>query len=337
MSRTPAPVVIRLANGGTSIDVMDYGATWLSCRVTLKDGSQREIVLAAATPEEHLTQDGYLGQTVGRYSNRIANARFVLDGKTIELVPNEGVKQLHGGPDGFWSRRWEIVSQSASEVVFGLHSPDGDQGFPGAADVRSIYRVEADGSVTLEHTATVDKPSPVNMTNHVYFNLDGKPTDNAGHRLKLRATQYLPTDKDAIPLDGLAPVAGTSFDFRVAKTIGQDRLTDLQQEQAKGYDHAFFMDADAASGKEAAAELEAADGKLKLAMYTNLPSVQLYTGQYLAGIPGREGPYKPFQGLCLEPQFLPDSVNHPEWDQESCILQPGQTYHRTIRYVFTAQ
>lgn len=334
MSSTPAPQVFRLANGGTTIEVMDFGATWLSCVVTLADGSTREVVLAGSTPQEHLALKGYLGQTVGRYANRIADAKFSLEGKTYPLVPNEGVNQLHGGPDCFSVRRWTVVSQSPTEVVFGLDSPDGDQGFPGNLAARASYRVEADGSVTIEHGATVDQPCPVNFTNHTYFNLDGVPEHATRHSLLVRAAHYLPTRPDAIPIGDLAPVAGTSFDFRAAKPIERDLLTDLQQRQASGYDHAFLLEADCASGAHAAAELTSSDQRVSMRLYTSMPSVQFYSGQYLDRQPDVPGRFQNFGGVALEPQFLPDSPNHPEWPQASCILRPGETYSHSMRYVF---
>lgn len=313
---------------------MDWGATWLSARVPMGDGHVREALLGCATPSDYLQQSAYLGATVGRYANRIAQAQLQHDGQRIALTANQGAHQLHGGPEGFHNRRWQIVCQSDSEVEYRLDSPDGDQGFPGTLLVSLRYHLDDDNTLSIHYDASVDKACPVNLTNHAYFNLDAEHGDARQHRLQLNADHYLPVDSEGIPNAALKAVAGTSFDFRQAKSIDQDFLSDADQQAVKGYDHAYLLNA---SATQLAATLWSADGKLQLNVFTSAPALQLYSGNYLEGTPAREqGVYTAFQGIALESEFLPDSPNHPEWPQPDCWLQPGESYQSITRYQLTA-
>lgn len=324
--------VLRNGNGMVAT-FMDWGATWLSARVPMGDGTVREALLGCATPSDYLQQSAYLGATVGRYANRIANARLELNGEAIALSANQGPHQLHGGPDGFHNRRWQIVCQSDSEVEYRLDSPDGDQGFPGTLLVSLRYRLEEDNTLSIAYQATVDRACPVSLTNHAYFNLDADHGDARQHRLQLNADRYLPVDSQGIPNAALKAVAGTSFDFRAAKTLAEDFLQDADQQAVKGYDHAFLLSQDDA---RPAATLWSADGRLQLEVFTTAPALQLYSGNYLAGTPAREHDvYAAHQGIALESEFLPDSPNHPEWPQPDCWLQPAETYQSETRYRLT--
>ena len=167
--------------------MMDWGATLLSCRVPLQDGSHREVLLGCETPAQYTQQAAFLGATVGRYANRIAQSRYSHDGLTVHLHPSQGEHQLHGGPEGFDKRRWTIIQQTARQVVYQLASPDGDQGFPGNLNATATYSVTDDNRISVVFRATVDKPCPVNLTNHAYFNLDGKQGDIRQHRLQILA------------------------------------------------------------------------------------------------------------------------------------------------------
>lgn len=314
---------------------MDWGATWLSARVPMKDGTVREALLGCATPSDYLNQAAYLGATVGRYANRIANATLNFEGAQWPLQANQGSHQLHGGPEGFDKRRWQIVRQSEQEVVYSIDSPDGDQGFPGNLLATVSYRLEEDNTLTIDWHATVDKPCPVNLTNHAYFNLDAQHGDARQHRLHLNASHYLPVSSEGIPCAALKAVEGTHFDFQTAKTVAQDFLQDDDQRAVQGYDHAFLLKERAAS--QSAAELWSADGQLKLSVFTTAPALQFYSGNYLDGTPAREqGVYTAFQGIALESEFLPDSPNHPEWPQPDCWLKPGESYQSQTRYRLTA-
>lgn len=323
-------------DAGMVVTLMDWGATLLSCRVPLHDGSVRETLLGCPSPEIWHEQSAYLGASVGRYANRIANSRFTIDGQEYRLTPCQGAHQLHGGPEGFDKRRWRIQRQNECEVVYRLDSPDGDQGFPGNCDVIALYTLTDDNSLVIEFRAQVDKPCPVNLTNHAYFNLDGSQSDVRGHRLQLLADAFLPVGEDGIPDAPLREVAGTSFDFRNAKTISRDFLSDDEQKKVRGYDHAFLLQA-AGDVTKPAAQLWSADSRLQMTVYTSAPALQFYSGNFLDGTPAREqGTYSAYQGLALESEFLPDSPNHPHWPQPDCILRPGQEYVSVTEYHFQA-
>lgn len=327
--------LIRLSHAsGLKLDLIDWGATWVSCRVPV-GGGEREVLLGHATLADYFTQKGYLGVTVGRFANRIGNARIERDGRVIQLTPNQGVHQLHGGPGGLSTRRWKIVEQGEAHVVFGIESPDGDQGYPGNLAATVCYRLEDGLRISMEYTATVDAPCPVNFTNHAYFNLDGTATDVRQHVLKIAAHEYLPTDENLIPLGHLEPVAGTGFDFNQPKTIGTDFLVDAQQKTALGYDHAYQLDSSCRGMKAVAASVVSGDGKLAMDLLTTKPALQFYSGNHLAGISARDGAtYLPHQGLALETEFLPDCPNHPEWPESDAWLEPGQTYRQSTALVF---
>ncbi len=321
--------------GGMVATFMDWGATWLSARVPMKDSSVREALLGCATPSDYLNQTAYLGATVGRYANRIANASLHKEGVTIPLTANQGTHQLHGGPEGFHHRRWRIVRQAGQEVEYNLDSADGDQGYPGNLRVSLLYRLEDDNTLSIHYQASVDRPCPVNLTNHAYFNLDAQHGDARHHRLQINADYYLPVNSEGIPNADLTAVTDTGFDFRQLKSVAQDFLLDADQRAVKGYDHAFLLNEVAVSQPNA--ELWSADGRLKLSVFTTAPALQLYSGNYLEGTPAREqGVYTAFQGIALESEFLPDSPNHPEWPQPDCWLQPGESYQSVTRYRLTA-
>lgn len=327
--------LLTLRNGaGMVVTLMDWGATLLSARIPLSDGCVREALLGCASPEHYQDQAAFLGASIGRYANRIADSRYALNGETVTLQPSQGVNQLHGGPDGFDKRRWQIVNHNERQVLFAISSDDGDQGFPGNLCATVQYRLTDDNRISITYRATVDKPCPVNLTNHVYFNLDGDQTDVRNHKLQLLADEYLPVDEGGIPRDGLKPVAGTSFDFRSAKVIASEFLADDDQRKVKGYDHAFLLQAKGDS-KKPVALLASEDGKLQMEVYTSAPALQFYSGNFLGGTSSR-GPnaYSDYQGLALESEFLPDSPNHPEWPQPDCILRPGEEYTSLTEYRF---
>ncbi|MBP1019288.1 galactose-1-epimerase [Serratia fonticola] len=318
---------------GMTVTLMDWGATWLSALLPLKSGEQRELLLGCQTPQDYLHQGAYLGATVGRYANRIAHASLNIDGKPHPLIANQGEHQLHGGPNGFHARRWQIVKQDEQQVVYQLHSPDGDQGFPGNLDVTLTYRLTAEHRLEIEYQAQTDRACPVNLTNHAYFNLDGAGHDARQQRLQLFADRYLPVDGDGIPSAELTAVAGTGMDFRQPKTLQQDLLRDRDQQRVKGYDHAYLLHDTCHGLASPAAHLWSADGKVAMTVFTTAPALQLYSGNYLGGTPARDGgSYQNYAGIALESEFLPDSPNHPEWPQPDCWLQPGQRYQSATHY-----
>jgi len=321
-------------SAGMVVTLMDWGATLLSARVPMPDGSVRETLLGCASPEQYIEQTAFLGASIGRYANRIARSRFTLDGVTYSLLASQGENQLHGGPEGFDKRRWKIVQQNDGEVWFSLDSLDGDQGFPGNLTATARFTLTEDNRIAIEYRATVDKPCPVNLTNHAYFNLDGNQTDVRSHKLQILSDEYLPVDEMGIPYQGLKPVSGNSFDFRQPKSIAQDFLSDDDQRKVKGYDHAFLLQAKG-DLSQPAAQVWSADEKLQMTVYTTAPALQFYSGNYLEGTTAREhDAYGAWQGLALESEFLPDTPNHPEWPQPDCVLRPGEEYVSVTEYHF---
>lgn len=334
----PARLVRLTNNQGMNITLMDIGATWLSCQVPLANGEQREVLLGVNKMADFKQQSCYMGATVGRFANRIAKGSWTVNGTRYQVSTNQAGNCLHGGVEGFDKRRWKIEHQSTTEVCFSLLSTDGEQGFPGTLEVQVTYALNDKGQVSIQYLAHTDKATPVNLTNHAYFNLQGdEKTDNAqdcrDHKLWIQAEYYLPTDEVGIPLDGLKSVEGTGFDFRTPRLINQHFLQDEQQLAAKGYDHSYFFDP-ARDNSQAVAALSSADGQVSLTVTTNKPAMQLYTGNWLAGTPSRSGEYQDYAGVALETQFLPDSPNHGEWSQPSCILEPEQEYNFSTTYHF---
>jgi len=318
------PQIFELDDGaGLRVALMDIGATWLSCRLHLPDGSEREVLLGHARPQHHLHQGGYLGGLIGRYANRIAGARYRLDGIERQLVPNEGRHQLHGGPDGFHRRRWQVLEATPRELRLRLVSPDGDQGFPGELTVEATYAIVAPGELSLSWRANCTAACPVNLTSHAYFNLDGDARGIAGHTLQIQADEVLPVDAELIPTGSLLPVAGTDFDFRQPRRAIKDG--------GRVYDHCWRL----AETAHPVATLTSADSRVMMQLFTSLPGVQHYSGQHLTEARGRDDqPFATCAGIALEPQFFPDSPNRPEWPQPSCVLRPGATMSHQIRWRF---
>ncbi|CNH76356.1 aldose 1-epimerase [Yersinia intermedia] len=322
---------------GMSVTLMDWGATWLSAVLPLKDGEKRELLLGCQTPADYLHQAAYLGATVGRYANRIAHAQITVEGKTLNLLPNQGPNQLHGGPEGFHARRWQKIKQDERQVTYQLHSPNGDQGFPGTLTAEVQYLLTEDNRLEIHYQAQVDKTCPVNLTNHAYFNLDGEGLDVRAHRLQLFADRYLPVDSEGIPSGELANVEKTGMDFRQPKTLARDFLQDRCQQRVKGYDHAYLLHRTCGATESPAAHLWSSDNRVQMSVYTTAPALQLYSGNFLGGTPARKGgTYASYTGVALESEFLPDSPNHPEWPQPDCWLKPGKTYRATTVYHFIA-
>ncbi len=332
----PARVFTLVNAQGTSFSFMDIGATWLSCRV-LVEGKVREVLLGVSSMAQHHQQSAYLGATIGRYANRIQGGQFHCNGQRYQLDTNQFGNCLHGGPNGFDQRRWLAELVDPRTLVFTLRSEDGDQGFPGNLCAQVRYALSDDNEITISYIATVDKPCPVNLTNHAYFNLMGADTggDCLAHRLQVNAAYYLPTDEKGIPLGELKPVVDTGFDFTRSKTIGRDFMVDEDQKMTSGYDHAFLLAPECLGGSVVAARVISPDRMITLEVLTTKPAMQLYTGNFLAGTPNRTcGEYLNQAGFALETQFLPDSPNHPEWPQPSCILQPGERYQHSTIYRF---
>ncbi|BAJ33173.1 MULTISPECIES: aldose epimerase family protein [Kitasatospora] len=326
------------APGGVTAEVLSLGARLEALHAPDRSGHRTNVVLGGAHVADLLGDAAYFGATVGRYANRVAGGRLPLDGTVHHLATQDTGHTLHGGPDGYATRLWEgeaVREEHRVGVRLRLHSPDGDQGFPGALTAETTYLLDARGELTIEYRATTDAPTVVNLTNHAYFNLAGEGSGTVlDHLLRVDAAGYLPVDDDLIPLGPVEPVAGTPFDLRTARTLG-DRFA-LRHPQlgpaGSGYDHTWVLDG---TGLRTAAVLTDPASGRRLECRTTEPGLQVYTGNLFDGsVTGRSGrPYRAHAGLALETQHFPDSPNRP--DYPSTALRPGEEYRSTTVYRFT--
>lgn len=331
------PKVIALTNKNEmKIILTSLGASWVSCILPLSTG-KRDVILGAPNMATQMEQGVYLGATVGRVANRIANAKFTLGDKVYSVSNNQGEHCLHGGKDNFSYRVWAISQPNPQQAVFTLVSSDGDQGFPGELTVEVHYELTDDNQVIIDYKHQVNQLCPVNLTNHTYFNLAGEESARTAleHDLQIHGTHFLPTSKEGIPTGEWRDVTDTHFDFRQSKRIGRDFLQDEEQLQAGGYDHTLIFDKSVIDGQTSAASLLSPEGDVRMNITTTMPSMQLYTGNYLVAVPGKTKVYTPFSGVAFETQFPPDAINHPEWGaQYSGISQPNEIYTSQTRYQF---
>lgn len=318
---------------GASLTVCNVGASIVSVRVPDKDGRLDDVVLGYAKGESYFADGPCLGKCPGRYANRIAAGKFTLDGKEYDLPVNNGPNHLHGGPEGFQNKLWESRKHKGG-VEFKYVSADGEMGYPGNMVVVARYEWSESNEIRLTFTAKTDAPTVVNLTNHVYFNLNGKGSV-LRHYLKLNASEYLPTDETLIPLGDSEPVAGTPMDFINAKTLGRDIRKDFPAlKYGKGYDACWIIDGYVPGQLQEAAELYSGQSGRVLTVSTTQPGVQIYTGNWLEGCPaGRRGRvYHDYCGVAIECQHFPDSPNHP--DYPSTVLRPGKVFHEAIIFAF---
>jgi aldose 1-epimerase len=324
---------------GVEVRVMTYGGIILSIKVPDRDGKLGDVVLGYDSLADYVRSSPYFGAIVGRYGNRIAHAQFALDGKTYTLAANNGPNALHGGLKGFDKVVWQATTLQNGDtmgVVLAYTSPDGDQGYPGALAAQVTYMLTDANELVVEYHATTDKATPINLTNHSYFNLAGAGKgDILGHILTLAADSITPVDSTLIPTGVIASVAGTPFDFRSATAIGA--RIDAQDHQIKnggGYDHNFVLNRAEQQLKHFAHVVEPTTGRT-LDVSTTEPGVQFYTGNFLDGSNVGKGgiPYKKRFGFCLETQHFPDSPNHPNFP--STILRPGATYDSRTVFAFS--
>lgn len=319
------------AEPGPVVEVLTLGATVHRLLVTGGDGVRRNVVLGNPDVAERLASTDYLGGTIGRYANRIAAGRFPLAGREVEVRTHDHGNSLHGGPDGFDVRLWDVVEHTDDEVVLTLVSPDGDQGFPGTVTATVGYRVAGD-TVRVEMEATTDATTVVNLTNHTYFNLDGEGAGTVdAHQLQVEADEFTPVDA-GIPVGGHRPVDGTPFDLRTPTVVGRAvRSADPQVVGGQGIDHNFVV---RGTGLRRAALLASPVTGTSVELWTDQPGVQVYTGNFLDGTRRSTagGLHRQGDGIALEPQLFPDSPNHPEWP--SSVLEPGETYAATLEWRF---
>jgi aldose 1-epimerase len=326
---------------GVEMRVISYGGIIVSLKVPDRQGRFDDVVLGHDELRGYLEKPAYFGSIIGRYGNRIAKGRFALDGKTHTLATNNGANHLHGGNVGFDKVLWSaepFETKDAAGVAFTRTSPDGEEGYPGRLDVRVTYTLDDRNELTFEYVATTDKKTPVNLTQHSYFNLggDGK-RDVLGHELVIDADRYTPVDAGLIPTGELLSVAGTPFDFRKPVAIGARIDQDHEQlRHGRGYDHNYVLTRKGAGLSRAARVVEPTTGRT-LEIHSTEPGLQFYSGNFLDGtITGKSGRvYKHRYGFCLETQHFPDSPNRPNFP--TTILEPGREYRSQTVLKFGVQ
>ena len=342
--RTPqgdAVELVTLDAADVRVRILTLGAAIQAVITPGRDGETADVALGFSTLAGYLNLTAYMGVTVGRVANRIAGGRFVLDGAEHRVPLNDGPNSLHGGTEGLDRRVWEIVSLSdepAPTLVLRCVSADGDQGYPGELTVTATYRLSTDGVLSLDYTATTDRPTVVNISSHAYWNMagEGAPGGAMGNILTLYADEYLPTDPTAIPTGEFRSVEGTPFDFRQPTPVGL-RVRDASEEQivfGKGYDHNWVVSRETAPEPRPVARLEDPVSGRAMELWSDQPGVQMYSGNFLDGsFAGKSGRlYRQGDAVVLEPQMFPDTPNQPAFG--SVRLDPGQTYRNRIRFRF---
>ncbi|SPF42857.1 Aldose 1-epimerase [Candidatus Sulfotelmatobacter kueseliae] len=326
---------------GVEVRAMNYGGIIVSIRVADRKGQFADIVLGHETLEGYIPNPPYLGAIVGRYANRIANGKFALDGKTYTLPQNDGTNSLHGGLKGFDKVVWDGAPlKGKTGVAFTYLSKDGEEGYPGNFKVKVTYMLTDTNELILDYEATTDKATPINVSQHSYFNLAGEGNgDILNHEVMLNADRFTPVDQKLIPTGELRAVKGTPLDFTKPTRVGS-RIDDNydQLTLAHGYDHNWIINRKGADkGLVLAARVyEPTTGRV-LEVSTTQPAVQFYTGNFLDGtVTGKHGHvYQRRYGLCLETQHYPDSPNHPDFP--STILKPGETFRQKTVFKFSAK
>ncbi|SED46996.1 aldose epimerase family protein [Streptomyces sp. KS_5] len=329
-----------LANGGTRMKVLSYGGVVQSLEIPDRRGHYANVSLGFDNIEDYVAGSPYFGALIGRYGNRIGKGQFTLDGKAYQVNVNDGANSLHGGAKGFDKRGWDVEPFAKGSDV-GLHlyytSVDGEMGYPGTLKVKVTYTLTKYGDWRIDYAATTDKATVVNLTSHVYWNLAGEGSGTIeNHELKIDASRYTPVDSGLIPTGELAPVAGTPFDFRRTKRIGEDlREAHQQLLYGKGIDHNWVLDKGISPRPEWIATLKDPSSGRTLRMASTEPGLQFYSGNFLDGtLVGTGGrTYRQGDALCLETQHFPDSPNKPSFP--STVLRPGQTYRSTTIHSFS--
>jgi aldose 1-epimerase len=322
---------------GMKAKVITYGAILTELDVPDRQGKLADVVLGFNNLEGYLGGHPFFGATVGRYANRIGGGKFTLDGKEFKLAVNNGPNSLHGGNKGWDKVVWKATPMTGTDdvaVKFSYTSPDGEEGYPGEVHATVTYTLTKNNQLNIDYTATTTKPTPINLTNHTYFNLTGGPGNIRDHEMTLYADRYTPTDETLIPKGELAPVKGTPLDFTQPKTIGA-RINELPA-FIGGYDHNYVINGNQKALKATAKVKEPKSGRV-LEMFTTEPGVQLYTSNFMDGkTKGKNGiAYGKHQAFCLEAQHFPDSPNKPQFP--TTILKPGETYKQSTIYKFSVE
>jgi len=325
-------------DNGVSASFTDLGAIWLTMMVPDREGNMADVLVGYDTVETIMTESGHPGEPIGRCANRISGGKFTLNGKTYELeVNNAGKNNIHSGPDYFRDRLWETVvmeTDLGTRVEFTLSSPDGDQGFPGNAEIMVAYTLTPDNCLQLDYHIVSDADTIANMTNHVYFNLGGHDSGSIlDQKVWIDADAFTPSDDSGCPNGEILPVKGTPMDFTVMKPIGQDIDADYEQlKRSKGYDHNWALN-HAKGELELCAKAEDDKSGRTMEVYTDLPGVQFYTANNFKSSRGKNGvTYGPKEAYCFETQFFPDAINKPQFD--SPVLKAGEELLTTTIYKF---
>ena len=322
-------------SAGMTVRILDFGGIITEIHAPDRDGVFADVALGFDTLEPYRVDSPYFGALIGRYGNRIAGGRFTLDGQAYTLPVNNGKNHLHGGVPGFDRVLWRSRVEH-DELVLEYRSPEGEQGYPGTLDATVRYSLSDDNGIRVRFSAVTDRATPVNLTQHSYFNLAGGG-DILGHELTIDADNIVPIDADLIPTGRLAPVAGTPFDFRTPAAIGaRIDADDAQLAHGGGYDHCFVLNKPAPGVSSRAARVrDPASGRV-LELFTQEPGVQFYSGNFLDGsLAGKGRVYAWRSGFCLEPQHFPDSPNQPAFP--NTVLRPGEVYATESRFRFSVE
>lgn len=323
---------------GMEVCATNYGGRIVSVMVPDRNNQWRDVVLGHDSIADYIHIDGNFGALIGRYGNRINQGRFTLDGVEYQLPQNNYGHCLHGGPKGFHHSVWDATQPNDTTLELTLHSPDGEAGFPGNLDVKVVYTLTSDNALCLQYTATTDKPTVVNLTNHSYFNLSGNAANDVlNDTVQFDADAFTPIDSTFMTWGEIRPVEGTPFDFRAGKTVGQDiEADDEQLKNGLGYDHNIVLNTGGDLSKVACRISDPTNG-IVLRVYTTEPGIQFYTGNFLDGkVKGKGGIAYPRRGaICVETQHYPDSPNQPNYP--SVVLRPGETYSSTCIYKFSVE
>jgi len=324
----------RLTNAnGVSVAIIDYGGILTEVNVPDRNGKTANVTLGFDDLEGYLGPDPYFGALVGRYGNRIAKGQFSLEGKTYDLAKNNGPNHLHGGKIGFNDRLWkseEFKGAGGPGVKLTLVSEDGDEGYPGELTTTVVYTLNDQNELRIDYEAKASKATPVNLTNHAYWNLAGEGNGTIlNHILTLNCDKYLPVDDTLIPTGELAPVKGTPMDFTAPHKIGE-RIAKVGGDPA-GYDHCYVVDDERGKLRPAAKVVDQSSGRV-MEVSTTEPGIQFYTGNFLDGSPANGG-YPKNGAFCLEAQVFPNSPNTPSFPNS--ILKPGETYRQTTVHKFS--
>lgn len=316
------------------MEVSDFGATLYALLVPDKDGNLRDVVLGYDEPARYEgSSRTFFGATIGRNANRIGKGKFTLNGKNYQLDVNDNENNLHSGIDYYSFRVWNVKEITERSITFSLYSTDGDQGYPGAVDIAVKYTLTDDNEVKIDYYGVPEEDTIINMTNHSYFNLNGHASGNIlNQEMWIDADAFARADAESIPTGEIIPVEGTPMDFRVKKAIGRDIEQDYEAlVLGKGYDHNWSLNNKGKFAK--VAELSSDVSGITMEVYTDLPGVQVYTGNFLEEEVGKGGIiYRKRQGVCFETQFFPDAINHENF--ESPVCRKGEEYRTTTMYKF---